>query len=66
MTDPYYADVKQCKKDYDRREMVLFANHRIPKTCVCGGPITLATDDKEMRYYKCIEYEVSNEVHTRK
>ncbi|KAF2604013.1 hypothetical protein F2Q70_00025599 [Brassica cretica] len=23
MTDPYYADVKQWKRDYDRREMVL-------------------------------------------
>ncbi|KAG2292672.1 hypothetical protein Bca52824_039341 [Brassica carinata] len=57
MSDPYYADVKQWKMDYDRREMVLFANHRIPKTCVCGGPITLATDDKEKSYYECIEYE---------
>ncbi|KAL0758855.1 hypothetical protein Bca101_075005 [Brassica carinata] len=57
MTNPYYADVKQWKRDYDRREMVLFANHCIPKTCVCGGPITLATDDKGMSYYECKEYE---------
>ncbi|CAN6905727.1 unnamed protein product [Brassica oleracea] len=51
------SDVKQWKRDYDRREMVLFANHCIPKTCVCGGPITLATDDKGMSYYECKEYE---------
>ncbi|KAF3593615.1 hypothetical protein DY000_02021100 [Brassica cretica] len=52
-----WIHVKQWKRDYDRREMVLFANHCIPKTCVCGGPITLATDDKGMSYYECKEYE---------
>ncbi|KAL0770317.1 hypothetical protein Bca101_035468 [Brassica carinata] len=41
MTDPYYADVKQWKRDYDRREMVLFANHRIPKTCIPDSPLDL-------------------------
>ncbi|CAN6869689.1 unnamed protein product [Brassica oleracea] len=51
------SDVKQWKRDYDRCEMVLFANQCIPKICVCGGPITLATDDKGMSYYKCKEYE---------
>ncbi|KAF2614942.1 hypothetical protein F2Q70_00012402 [Brassica cretica] len=30
------------------------------KTCVCGGPITLASDDKGKSYYECIEYELED------
>ncbi|KAJ4894831.1 Uncharacterized protein Rs2_21625 [Raphanus sativus] len=53
MTDPYYADMKQHKKDNDWREWVWYVEHCIPKKCVCDAPITLETDDKGTSYYSC-------------
>ena len=50
MTDPYYADMKQHRRDADWRKCVLYAHHKIPKKCTCGGPIRLGTDEERMSY----------------
>ncbi|CAN7032794.1 unnamed protein product [Brassica oleracea var. botrytis] len=57
MTDPYYADIKQWERDSDRRELVLYAHHCIPKICVCGAPIRLSTDEKGKSYFECTEFQ---------
>ncbi|CAF1708553.1 unnamed protein product [Brassica napus] len=57
MTDPYYADMKQHRRDADWRECILYAHHKIPKKCTCGGPIRLGTDEQGMSYYVCKEFE---------
>ncbi|CDY30751.1 BnaC05g51480D [Brassica napus] len=57
MTDPYYADIKQWKRDSDRRELVLYAHHCIPKTCACGAPIRVFIDEKGKSYFECTEFE---------
>lgn len=65
MTDPYYTDMKQHKKDNDWREWVCYVQHCIPKKCVCDAPITLETDDKGTSYYSCKYFEVRTRVHNR-
>ncbi|KAL0695995.1 hypothetical protein Bca4012_063175 [Brassica carinata] len=62
MTDPYYADMKQHKRDYDWLECVASAHYCIPKKCACGGPITVETDERGRHYYACKVYEVRSEV----
>ncbi|KAL0826444.1 hypothetical protein Bca101_050121 [Brassica carinata] len=53
----YTKHIKQWKRDSDRRELVLHAHHCIPKTCVCGAPIRLSTDEKGKSYFECTEFE---------
>lgn len=53
MTDPYYADMKQHKSDYDSLEAVAYAYFYIPKKCTCGGTITMETDKRGRNYYVC-------------
>ncbi|CAN6860856.1 hypothetical protein Bca4012_044486 [Brassica carinata] len=57
MTDPYYSNIKQWKMDSDRRELVLYAHHCIPKICACGAPVRLSTDEKGKSYFECTEFE---------
>ncbi|KAF3591631.1 hypothetical protein DY000_02020642 [Brassica cretica] len=73
MTDPYYADMKQHRRDADWRECVLYAHHKIPKKCTCGGPIRLETDEERMSYTNAkslrrvgrVEEEVADQVKSR-
>ncbi|KAG2270535.1 hypothetical protein Bca4012_072733 [Brassica carinata] len=40
MADPYYAEMKQHKRDADWLFACMYANYCIPKKYTCGGAIT--------------------------
>ena len=62
MTDPYFADMKQHKRDADWLYACAYANYYIPKKCTCGGAIVVETDDRGRNYYVCKVFEVRFEV----
>ncbi|KAL0853970.1 hypothetical protein Bca101_059122 [Brassica carinata] len=57
MADPYYADMKQHKRDADWLYACMYANYCIPKKCTCGGAITVETDERARNYYVCKVFE---------
>ncbi|KAL0715858.1 hypothetical protein Bca4012_065180 [Brassica carinata] len=62
MADPYYADMKQHKRDADWLYAYMYANYCIPKKCTCGGAITVETDERARNYSVCKVFEVRLEV----
>ncbi|KAL0655382.1 hypothetical protein Bca4012_075966 [Brassica carinata] len=58
MADPYYAEMKQQKRDADWLFPCMYANCCIPKKCTCGGTITVETDERGRNYYVCKVFEV--------
>lgn len=58
MADPYYAEMKQHKRDADWLFACMYANYCIPKKCTCGGAITVETDERGRNYYVCKVFEV--------
>ncbi|KAG2312952.1 hypothetical protein Bca52824_024509 [Brassica carinata] len=57
MADPYYAEMKQHKRDADWLYACAYANYYIPKKCTCGGAIVVETDDRGRNYYVCKVFE---------
>ncbi|KAG2314487.1 hypothetical protein Bca52824_017609 [Brassica carinata] len=57
MADPYYADMKQHKRDADWLYAYMYANYCIPKKCTCGGAITVETDERARNYSVCKVFE---------
>ncbi|WZY70528.1 hypothetical protein YC2023_002768 [Brassica napus] len=57
MADPYYAEMKQHKRDADWLFACMYANYCIPKKCTCGGAITVETDERGRNYYVCKVFE---------
>ncbi|KAG2271369.1 hypothetical protein Bca52824_065924 [Brassica carinata] len=57
MADPYYAEMKQHKRDADWLFACMYANYCIPKKCTCGGAITIETDERGRNYYVCKVFE---------
>ncbi|CDY07857.1 BnaC03g47650D [Brassica napus] len=55
--DPYYAEMKQHKRDADWLFPCMYANYCIPKKCACGGAITVETDERGRNYYVCKVFE---------
>ncbi|KAG2328586.1 hypothetical protein Bca52824_011314 [Brassica carinata] len=56
MTDPYYKEMKHQKREYDWVSNCIYANYKIPTKCICGGAITVETDEKGRNYYVCKDF----------
>ncbi|KAG2330303.1 hypothetical protein Bca4012_020093 [Brassica carinata] len=57
MMDPYFADMKQHKRDTDWLYAIVDSHYCIPKKCTCGGAITVETDERGRNYYVCKVFE---------
>ncbi|KAG2311391.1 hypothetical protein Bca52824_022948 [Brassica carinata] len=64
MADPYYAEMKQHKREADWLHAYVYANYCIPTKCTCGGAVTVDTDERGRNYYVCKVYE-DDGLHTR-
>ncbi|KAL0702652.1 hypothetical protein Bca4012_058774 [Brassica carinata] len=56
MTDPYYKEMKYQKREYDWVSNCVYANYKIPTKCICGGAITVETDERGRNYYVCKDF----------
>ncbi|KAL0854765.1 hypothetical protein Bca101_059917 [Brassica carinata] len=56
MTDPYYKEMKHQKREYDWVSNCVYTNYRIPTKCICGGAITVETDERGRNYYVCKDF----------
>lgn len=58
MTDPYYADRKHKKREFDYLFNSVDATFKIPKKCFCRGAITVETDERGRNFYVCKDFKV--------
>ncbi|KAG5415251.1 hypothetical protein IGI04_002818, partial [Brassica rapa subsp. trilocularis] len=58
MTDPWYSEMKQHKREYDWLFTAADANHGIPNKCACGQSIVVESGEQGRRYYVCNVFEV--------
>ncbi|KAG2307276.1 hypothetical protein Bca52824_027024 [Brassica carinata] len=56
MTDPYYKEMKHHKREYDWVSNCVYANYKIPTKCICGGAITVETNERGRNYYVCKDF----------